>query len=161
MTLFRVFTPLAIRIGALPWLPRYLPQIVWVDKLIQRLTRGRLTLVDLAGLPNLMLTVVGRRSGIPRDTPLLCVPYGERYLVAGSNFGAPKPPLWVGNLEAAEECTIRVKGRTSPARARVLEGDERAAAWEHMLQVWPNYSKYQESTDRVIKVFLLTPADAG
>ena len=83
----RLLRPLAVRIGRLRWLPRLLPQIVWTDQLIQRLTRGRLTLLDLAGLPNLMLTVVGRRSGIPRTTPLLCVPYGESFLVAGSYFG--------------------------------------------------------------------------
>jgi len=157
MSVFRLLTPLAVRIGAIPWLPRYLPQIVWVDKLIQRLTFGRLALLDLAGLPNLMLTVAGRKTGIPRSNPLLCVPYGERHLVAGSNFGGAKPPQWVGNLEAAGECTIRVRGRTSRATSLLLEGDERAAAWDHMLQVWPNYAKYEERTDRRIKVFLLTP----
>jgi deazaflavin-dependent oxidoreductase (nitroreductase family) len=156
MRIFRLFTPLAVRIGALPWLPKYLPQIVWVDKLIQRVTGGRLTLVDLAGLPNLMLTVAGRKSGIPRSNPLLCVPYGADFLVAGSNFGHPKPPLWVGNLEAAPDCTIRMRGRTSPATSRRLEGDERAVAWAHMLETWPNYAKYEERTQREIKVFLLS-----
>ena len=72
-----LLTPLAVRIGAIAWMPRFLPQIMWLDKLIQRVTRGRLTLLDIAGLPNLMLTVIGRKSGIPRKTPLLCVPYGD------------------------------------------------------------------------------------
>lgn len=157
MRIFGLFTPIARWLGGRSWLPRYLPQIVAVDKLIQRLTRGRLTLVDLAGLPNLMLTVPGRKSGLPRSNPLLCVPYGDSYLVAGSNFGGPKPPLWVGNLEAAGECTVRFRGHTSPATARRLEGDERAAAWRHMLETWPNYAKYEQRTQRTIKVFLLTP----
>ena len=64
-----LLAPVAVRIGALPWLPRFLPQIVAIDKGLQRITRGRLTLLDLAGLPNLSLTVPGRKSGVPRTTP--------------------------------------------------------------------------------------------
>src|SRR3954468_18003296 len=78
-----LLTPVAIRIGGISWMPRLLPGIVWVDTRLQRLTRGRLTLLDIAGLPNLMLTVPGRKSGIPRSTPLLCVPHQGTYLVAG------------------------------------------------------------------------------
>jgi deazaflavin-dependent oxidoreductase (nitroreductase family) len=102
--------------------------------------------------------VAGRKSGIPRSNPLLCVPYGDAYLVAGSNFGGPKPPLWVGNLEAAGECTIRFRGKTTPAAARLLEGDDRATAWTHMLKTWPNYAKYEQRTNRTVKVFLLSPS---
>ncbi len=151
-----LLTPLAIRIGAIPWMPRFLPQIMWVDQLIQRVTRGRLTLLDIAGLPNLVLTVVGRKSGIPRETPLLCVPYGDDILIAGSNFGSDKQPVWVVNIEANPEVTVRYRGRTTPMVARKLEGDERAAAWSHMLETWPNFAKYEQRTDRRIKVFLLS-----
>jgi deazaflavin-dependent oxidoreductase (nitroreductase family) len=151
-----LLTPLAVRIGAIPWMPRLLPQIMWVDKLLQRVTRGHLTLLDIAGLPNLMLTVVGRKSGIERETPLLCVPYGEELLIAGSYFGSDKEPIWVKNIEANREVKVRFRGRTMPMVARHLEGDERAAAWSHMLQTWPNFAKYEERTDRRIKVFLLT-----
>ena len=151
-----LLTPLAIRIGAIPWMPRFLPQIMWVDQLIQRVTRGRITLLDIAGLPNLVLTVVGRKSGIPRETPLLCVPYGDDILIAGSNFGSDKQPVWVVNIEANPEVTVRYRGRTTPMVARKLEGDERAAAWSHMLETWPNFAKYEQRTDRRIKVFLLS-----
>ncbi|GAB2447701.1 hypothetical protein GCM10027062_31730 [Nocardioides hungaricus] len=72
-----LLTPLAIRVGGIPWLPRLLPQIVWTDRLLQRVSRGRVSILDIAGLPNLTLTVVGRRSGLPRSTPLLCVPHEE------------------------------------------------------------------------------------
>ena len=152
-----LLTPLAVRIGAISWMPRLLPQITWVDKLIQRVTRGRLTLLDLAGLPNLMLTVIGRKSGIPRETPLLCVPYRGDILIAGSYFGSPKEPIWVKNLEANPEVTVRFRRRTKPMVARHLEGEERAAAWSHMLETWPNFARYEQRTDRHIKVFLLTP----
>jgi deazaflavin-dependent oxidoreductase (nitroreductase family) len=152
-----LLTPVAIRIGAIPWMPRLLPQIMWVDQLIRRLTRGRLTLLDIAGLPNLVLTVLGRKSGTPRTLPLLCVPYGDDILIAGSNFGSPKEPIWVKNVEANPEVTVRFRRRTTPMVARHLEGDERAAAWSHMLQTWPNFARYEQRTDRRIKVFLLTP----
>ena len=151
-----LLTPLAVRIGAISWMPRLLPQITWVDKLIQRVTRGRLTLLDLAGLPNLMLTVIGRKSGIPRETPLLCVPYRGDILIAGSYFGSPKEPIWVKNLEANPEVKVRFRRRTTLMVARHLEGEERAAAWSHMLETWPNFARYEQRTDRRIKVFLLT-----
>lgn len=151
-----LFTPLAVRIGAISWLPRYVPQIMWVDKRLQRLTRGRLSFLGLAGLPNLMLTAIGRKSGVPRDTPLLCVPIGREVLIAGSNFGIDKEPMWVKNIEANPEVTVRFRGRTSEMVARRLEGDEREAAWSRMLETWPNFAKYEQRTDRRIKLFVLT-----
>lgn len=151
-----LLTPLAIRVGSIPWLPRYLPQIMWMDMLIQRLTRGRLTLLDIAGVPNLVLMVPGRRTGIPRSTPLLCVPHGRDILIAGSNFGGPREPMWVKNIEATAEVMVRFRRRDTPMVVRRLEGDERAAAWPHMLETWPNFTKYEQRTDRLIKVFRLT-----
>ncbi len=156
-----LLTPLAVRIGAISWMPRLLPQIMWVDRLIHRSTGGRLTLLDIAGLPNLVLTVIGRKSGIARETPLLCVPYGEDILIAGSNFGGPKEPMWVKNIEANPEVTVQFRRRTAPMVARRLEGDERAAAWSHMVRTWPNFARYEQRTDRRIKVFLLAPRVAS
>ena len=150
-------TPVAIRVGAIPWLPRFLPQIVWLDRLIQKASRGRITLLDIAGLPNAMLTVAGRETGQPRSTPLLCVPYGANYLIAGSYFGGPKEPLWVGNLEAAGEGSLRIDGRTMPISAHLVGPGERAKVWAHLLETWPNFARYEQRTDREIKVFELIP----
>ena len=152
-----LLTPLAVRIGSVSWMPRLLPQIVAVDKSLHRLTGGRVTLLDIAGLPNLTLTVVGRKSGIPRSTPLLCVPHDGGWLVAGSYFGGPKMPLWVGNLRAAGEAAVEVGHTSYDVTARELAGEERARMWQVMLRTWPNYAKYEERTDRTIPVFLLTP----
>ena len=153
-----LLTPVAVRIGSISWMPKLLPQIVFVDKLVQGSTKGKVTILDVAGLPNLMLTVVGRKSGLPRSNPLLCVPYADgSILVAGSYFGGPNEPLWVKNVEANPDVTVRFKGETSQRRARRLEGDERAAAWQAMLKVWPNFARYERRTDRHIKVFQLDP----
>ena len=154
-----LLTPVAVKIGAISWMPRLLPQITAIDKAIQRVTRGRLTLLDIAGLPNLMLTVVGRKSGVARTTPLLCVPHGDDILIAGSYFGGPKEPIWVKNVEAAPGVKVRFRRREMAMTARRLEGDERTAAWSHMVKTWPNFTRYEQRTDRQIKVFLLTSTD--
>ena len=154
-----LLTPLAIRIGAIPWMPKLLPQVVWLDRNLHRVSGGRVTVLDIAGLPNLMLTVIGRKSGQPRSTTLLAVPRGESWLIAGSNFGGPKQPVWVVNIEANTDCQITVKGKTRDMRARRLEGEERDEAWEFMIGTWPNYRLYEQRTEtqRRIKVFELTP----
>lgn len=152
-----LLTPVAIKLGSLGFMPRLLPGIVGVDKRLQRLTRGRLGLLDLAGLPGLTLTVPGRRSGIPRSTPLLCVPYDDGWLVAGSAFGDPAPPAWAANLRAAPTATVRYRRREHRVTWRELAGDERARAWQAMVRVWPNYEQYQAQVERVIPVFHLRP----
>ena len=157
-------TPVAIWIGSLSWVPRILKQITALDKFLTRITKGRWSFVRIAGLPSMMLTVVGRKSGEPRSTPVLCVPYGSGYLIAGSNFGGPKMPAWVFNLRAAiqESATVGVSfnGVDVAAMAHECVGAERDVVWAHMNQTWPNYAKYAERSDRLIPVFLLEPAAA-
>lgn len=152
-----LLTPLAVRIGALSWMPRLLPQIVWTDTRLQRLSGGRLSVLDIAGLPNLTLVVAGRKSGIPRSTPLLAVPDGADWLIAGSYFGGPTMPVWVHNLRAAATAEIQVGRERRTVTWRELADDERAAAWRTMLATWPNYAKYEQRTDRLIPVFRLSP----
>jgi deazaflavin-dependent oxidoreductase (nitroreductase family) len=154
----RLSTPIAIWLGGLSWLPRLLPQITAMDKFLQRITKGQWSFLRLAGLPSMLLTVNGRKSGLPRSTPMLCVPYEGGHLVAGSNFGGPTQPVWVLNVRAADRVTVTVNGRTYDAVPRELTGEERRPAWEHMQKTWPNYAKYEARTNRVIPVFLMTPA---
>ena len=136
-------------------MPRLLPQIVWFDTRLQQATKGRVTVLDIAGLPNLALTVAGRKSGIPRTTPLLCVPHDGGWLIAGSYFGGPNVPLWVGNLRASTLAHVRVDGVDHDVTWREVEGEERARMWEVMLKTWPNFAKYEERTTRLIPVFYL------
>ena len=152
-----LLTPVAVRLGALEWLPRFLPQITRVDRTLSKVTGGRITLVRLAGLPSLELTVAGRKSGVARTTPVLCVPYRDGFLVAGSNFGGPKVPVWVFNVRAAETVQLKVNGKELTAVPREIPEEERTALWEHMLKTWPNYAKYAKRTDRLIPVFLFSP----
>ena len=152
-----LLTPVAVKIGSWSFTPKFLPQIVATDKALQRWTHGRVSLLRIAGLPNITLGVRGRKSGQWRETPLLAVPRADTWLIAGSNFGGPKQPVWVVNLEANPDARVTVRGRTSDVLARRLEGEERAAAWAEMVEVWPNYELYTQRTDREIKVFELAP----
>ena len=150
--------PLALLLGAQPWLPKFATVIVGLDRAIQGVSRGHLTLLMVAGLPELMLSVRGRKTGLTRTTPLLCVPHGGGWLVAGSNWGAPTPPAWVGNLAAAGVAQVRFQGRTTPVTARRVLGAERDEVWPVMLRTWPNYAKYAERAEREIPVYWLMPS---
>lgn len=154
-----LLTPLAVRIGAISWMPKLLPVIEKSDVRLQQISRGKVSVLDIAGLPNLILRVPGRKSGVVRSTPLLCVPRDGDWLIAGSYFGNPKMPAWVHNLRATDTAEI-VRGGT-PVRVRwhELSGDDRARAWQDLLDTWPNFRLYEQRTDRVIPVFSLTPAD--
>jgi deazaflavin-dependent oxidoreductase (nitroreductase family) len=160
-----LLTPIGIRIAKISWMPNYLPQIVKVDKSLQRATRGRVTLLDLAGLPNLVLIVKGRKSGIERETPLLCVPKdlkdkrGQTIYIAGSNFGQEKPPVWVANLRAAGgRAKITFRRQTFEVAVVELEGEAREAARATVIATWPVFLKYEERTagGRTIPIFELT-----
>lgn len=151
----RLVRPIAIALGGQPWLPRLNAQIVGIDRLLQRATRGRVALVNLAGLEGLMLSVRGAKSGLARTTPLLCVPHDGGWLVAGSNWGAPKPPAWVANLAAAESASVQFRGVRHDVTPREQTGADRARGWRVMVRTWPNYEKYAVRTGRAIRVFFL------
>jgi deazaflavin-dependent oxidoreductase (nitroreductase family) len=151
-----LLTSLARRVGRIGWLPRALPVILAGDRALARVTRGRLTLLDLAGLPNLRLQVLGRRSGVLRTTPLLCAEVRGCWLIAGSNFGRSATPDWVHNLRAADHAVIIRRGRRIRVMPIELGGAERAAGWQALNDVWPNYATYEARTERTIPVFRLT-----
>jgi deazaflavin-dependent oxidoreductase (nitroreductase family) len=155
-------TPVAVLVGRQSWMPKLLPVVVKVDTGLLKVSGGRLTLLRIAGLPNLFLTVPGRKSGVPRTTPLLCVPHEGRILIAGSYFGGPKLPVWVLNLRAAGAADIKMAGKEQHVTAREAVGEERDRLYDVMIDTWPNYRLYAERTEassgRTIPVFELTPA---
>ena len=105
------------------------------------------------GVPILLLTTKGRRSGEERTTPLIHRTDDDRWVVIGSQGGAPDDPGWVKNIEADPDAVeIQVKAERIPVRASVAEGEERDRLWKRMTEIWPDYDKYQERTDREIPV---------
>lgn len=154
-----IFTPLAVKIGSAPWMPKYLPQIVKCDNAVQAITRQRYGLLDIAGLPNVTLLVAGRRSGVVRRTRLLAAPEANgTWLIAGSYFGGPNMPQWALNVRATDHAEIVHRGTTIPVSVRELEGSERDAGWQRLRAMWPNFDLYVQRTQRQIPVFRLDPA---
>ncbi|MFD7434523.1 nitroreductase family deazaflavin-dependent oxidoreductase [Streptomyces sp. NPDC059861] len=127
-----------------------------LDRAVHRLTRGRVLLSALL-LPGVILTSTGARSGLPRRTPLACMPEegGRSWLLVGSNFGRTGHPAWTHNLLARPDAEINWKGRDIPVTALPLAGEERAAAWRAVLVFWPPYATYQARVTREIRVFRL------
>ena len=110
------------------------------------------------GVPVLLLTTRGRRSGQPRTTPLIFGRDGEDYLVVASMGGAPRHPYWYENLVADPQVELQVRAETFGAQASTAGEDDRARLWSIMRDLWPNYDTYQERTERRIPVVRLHPA---
>ncbi|MEU2712290.1 nitroreductase family deazaflavin-dependent oxidoreductase [Streptomyces sp. NPDC007205] len=129
------------------------------DRAVHRLTRGRF-LLSAQMLPGVILTSTGARSGQLRRTPLACMPEGDgkSWILTGSNFGRTGHPAWTRNLLAHPEASISWKGRDVPVTARLLTGEERAAAWRAVLAFWPPYAAYQARVTREIRLFRITAA---
>lgn len=136
---------------------RVAPHVVpALDRAVHRLTRGKV-LLSAQLLPGVVLTSTGARSGLPRRTPLACMPEGDgrSWILVGSNFGRPGHPAWSHNLLAHPDAEISWKGQDVPVTARLLAGEERAAAWRALLRFWPPYAAYQARVEREIRVFRL------
>jgi F420H(2)-dependent quinone reductase len=111
---------------------------------------------ELHGYPVVLLTSVGSKTGKLRKTPLMKVEHEGEYAVVGSLGGAPKNPVWVYNLRKEPHVVLRDGTEEHDYEAREVEGDERAVWWERAVAAFPNYAGYQEKTDRLIPVFVLT-----
>lgn len=133
--------------------PHFIPAM---DRAVHRLTRGKV-LLSAKMLPGVILTVRGARSGLPRRTPLACMPQGGAggWVLIGSNFGRPGHPAWTANLLAHPDADVNWRGEDIPVRARLLEGEERAAVWKEALAFWPPYAAYQSRIEREIRLFKL------
>ncbi|HUY74187.1 MAG TPA: nitroreductase family deazaflavin-dependent oxidoreductase [Candidatus Dormibacteraeota bacterium] len=107
------------------------------------------------GLPTLLLTTTGRRSGQLHTTPLIYGQDAGRYLVVASRGGAPQHPQWYLNLVAQPEVQVQVGADRFRARARPATPEEKPALWKQMAGIFPNYDEYQTRTSREIPVVIL------
>ncbi|CAA9262042.1 MAG: AclJ [uncultured Acidimicrobiales bacterium] len=112
------------------------------------------TLLD-TGLPIIVVTTLGVRTGKVRKTPLMKVEHEGEYALVASMGGAPKHPVWYFNLRANPDAVL-VQDGPEPFEVTVREvtGDERAAWWERSVAAYPPYADYQKKTDRVIPVLV-------
>jgi deazaflavin-dependent oxidoreductase (nitroreductase family) len=134
-----------------------------LDRPVYRLTKGRHTFASLvSGLPVVMLTTTGRRSGQPRTVPLVGLPTARGMAVIASNFGQTHHPAWYHNLRADPRGALSRNGRTERVRAVEAEGEERERIWQQGLAVYPGWSQYEvRASNRTIHVLVLEPGDEG
>lgn len=134
-----------------------------VDRVVLRLTRGRLTVPGvLAGLPVVSLATTGARTGQRREVPLVGVPTGDHIAIIGTRFGQARTPGWFFNLRAEPRAEVAYRGRTVAVVAREADGDEREAIWARGCEIYAGYQAYARRIDRRrIHVMVLEPAIAG
>ena len=119
-------------------------------------TKGT-TLRD-TGLPVIIVTNTGNKTGAIRKTPLMRVKDGANYVLVGSQGGAPKDPVWVYNLRAQPAVEIRDLTVVQPMRVReVADEPERVRLWALAVAAFPPYAEYQAKTTRKIPLFVAEP----
>ncbi len=114
----------------------------------------------LRGMPVIVLTSVGAKSGKLRKTALMRVEHEGEYAVVASLGGAPKHPVWYYNLKANPHVELQDGPVTRDYLAREVTGEEKAVWWERAVAAYPPYADYQAKTTRQIPVFVLTPIPA-
>lgn len=118
-----------------------------------------LTLRD-TGLPVIIVTHRGRKTGAVRKTPLMRVVDGNSYILVASQGGAPKHPLWYYNLKADPEVEIRDETEVYAMRVlEVVDPVERERLWIVAVAAFPPYQEYQGKTDRLIPIFAAEPVE--
>jgi F420H(2)-dependent quinone reductase len=113
------------------------------------------------GLPVVIVTNRGARSGKVRKTPLMRVEHEGRYAAVASQGGAPQHPAWYENLKAHPHVELQDGPDQQDMTARELEGEERAQWWDRAVAAFPSYADYQRRTERQIPVFVLEPLVQG
>jgi deazaflavin-dependent oxidoreductase (nitroreductase family) len=111
-----------------------------------------------AGLPTLLLSVIGRKSGQTHSTPLVYFEDGDSYVVVGSDGAAKRDPQWWKNLQVNPVGSVRVGRKQFEIKARLATGAERERLWETGKSINPMWAKYQTRTARELPVVVLTPA---
>ncbi|MGW5051586.1 nitroreductase family deazaflavin-dependent oxidoreductase [Actinokineospora sp. NPDC004072] len=111
----------------------------------------------MRGMPVVIVTNRGAKSGKLRKTPLMRVEHEGVYAVVASKGGAPEHPVWYHNLKAHPLVELQDGPRKQDMRAREVTGDEKAFWWEKAVAAYPDYADYQRGTDRQIPVFVLEP----
>jgi deazaflavin-dependent oxidoreductase (nitroreductase family) len=124
--------------------------------LVHRLSRGRV-LGRVAGMPVLLLTTTGRRSGKTRTTPLTYFHDGTDLVVVASNGGADRPPEWSLNLRENTDAVVRLGTARLAVSARTASPEERERLWATITAGYAGYASYQAKTARRIPVVILTP----
>ncbi len=140
--------------------PRNRGQLAFITKVhrwIYTRSGGRVG-ATLGGIPMILLTTTGRKSGEQRTTPLLSMKDGDRFIVVGSNAGADKPPAWWLNLQAKPDAKVQHGRKSFTMRAAQATPEEAAVLWPRLEKMYPGYIDYKKGTTREIPIVILSPA---
>ena len=130
----------------------------WVRTMVEKIEdAGTTDVADIIGLPVVLLTMRGARSGKLRKVPLMRVEHHGVYAAVASLGGAPKHPVWYYNLKADPKLTLQDGDVTREYVAREIEGVEYDEWWQRSVAAYPPYADYQTKTTRKIPLFLLDP----
>jgi deazaflavin-dependent oxidoreductase (nitroreductase family) len=135
-----------------PWVAEHIKHYVASDGEKGHLWRG---------VPTLLLTVTGRKTGRRLRSALIYGRDGDRYVIVASKGGSDKHPLWYLNLRDNPDVELQVGSDTFPARAHITTGAERERLWQSMAKIWPDYNTYQSRTKRQIPVIALERTVSG
>jgi deazaflavin-dependent oxidoreductase (nitroreductase family) len=133
-----------------------------MDRTVARLTAGRSSVSELgAGLPIVVLTTTGRKSGLPRNSQLIAIPFGEALAVIGTNYGTASTPAWVLNLEADPRATLAHEATAVDVAARAATEAERVQILARSATIYGGYAKYlSRISGRQVRIFVLERASA-
>jgi deazaflavin-dependent oxidoreductase (nitroreductase family) len=147
----------------LTWMRRSSPLLTRAHAVAIRLSGGRIrrSFIFTGGMPVLVLTTVGRKSGQTRSTPVGYLKHGEGFAVLASNAGSDRSPAWWLNLQANPNAEVLADRRRRAVRARRAHADEEAALWGEFARLNPGFDEYRSLTERRIPVVLLEPGPHG
>jgi F420H(2)-dependent quinone reductase len=132
------------------------------ERQIQQIVRtGTTDGVTMQGLPVVLMTFRGAKSGTVRATPLMRVEHEGCYAAVASNGGAPTNPKWYASLIGEPVVELHDGAVTRQYVAREVFGDDKALWWRRAVSAYPHFADYQRSTERQIPVFVLVPVTAG
>jgi deazaflavin-dependent oxidoreductase (nitroreductase family) len=135
----------------------------WLFKLVSKIqvavfrgTDGKY-MAFMRGMPVLLLTTIGRKSGQARTTPLMYIQDGESYVITASNNGRDKHPAWFYNLKASPQAEIALPGKRLQVAATIATTTEKDRLWPELVEQAPFFDDYRKKTSRDIPMVLLKP----
>jgi deazaflavin-dependent oxidoreductase (nitroreductase family) len=132
-----------------------------LDRFLFRVTGGSWKL-SAPAMPSLMLFSTGAKTGMRRESPLICFPQADgSWYIVGSNFGLERHPAWTANLIANPDAEVHYRRTLVPVRATLLGQPEADELWPRLEEQWPHYRDYEKTAKRDIRVFHLVPRDAA
>ena len=133
------------------------PLITPLDRALFRISGGRWKL-SAPMIPSLMLFTIGAKSGLRRETPLMCFPQDDgSWFIGGSNFGLEKHPAWTANLIVNPAAEVHYRRQLIPVAAQLLAQEDADELWPELEKQWPGYRDYEKTAKRSIRVFHLVP----